>query len=70
MNEQRRARLIAYGVALLAVFGSLLVRLPLVPWLGHHAEMMTFFPAIIISVYLGGLGPGMLAGPTRWDCSR
>ena len=61
MNERRLARPMAYGVAVLAVLGSLLVRLPLVPWLGDHAELMTFFPAIILSAYLGGLGPGMLA---------
>ncbi len=61
MSERRIARVAAYGVAVLAVLGSLLVRLPLVPWLGYHAELMTFFPAIIVSAYLGGLGPGMLA---------
>ena len=61
MSETRLARLTAYGVAVLAVLVSLLVRLPLVPWLGYHAELMTFFPAIILSAYLGGLGPGMLA---------
>ena len=56
MNERRLARPMAYGVAVLAVLGSLLVRLPLVPWLGDHAELMTFLPAIIFSAYLGGLG--------------
>ncbi len=61
MNERRLARPMAYGMAVLAVLGSLLVRLPLVPWLGYHAELMTFFPAIILSAYLGGLGPGLLA---------
>ena len=61
MSETRLARLTAYGVAVLAVLVSLLVRLPLVPWRGYHAELMTFFPAIILSAYLGGLGPGMLA---------
>jgi two-component system, sensor histidine kinase and response regulator len=61
MSETRLARLTAYGVAVLAVLVSLLVRLPLVPWLGYHAELMTFFPAVILSAYLGGLGPGILA---------
>ena len=61
MNERRLAPPMAYGVALLSVLGSLLVRLPLVPWLGYHAELMTFFPAVILSAYLGGLGPGLLA---------
>ena len=61
MSETRLARLTAYGAAVLAVLVSLLVRLPLMPWIGDHAELMTFFPAIILSAYLGGLGPGMLA---------
>src|SRR5262249_8979174 len=26
-----------------------------------HSELMTFFPAIILSAYLGGFGPGLLA---------
>ncbi len=61
MLEQRRNQLIAYGVAVVATGASLLLRLAVVPWLGYHAELMTFFPAIIVSAYLGGLGPGLLA---------
>jgi PAS domain S-box-containing protein len=61
MPETPRGRLLAYGVAVLATGLSLLIRLPLVPWLDYHAELMTFFPAIIISAYLGGLGPGLVA---------
>ena len=61
MHDQRRRQLIAYGVAVLATALSLVIRLALVRWLGHYAELMTFFPAIIVSAYLGGLGPGLLA---------
>jgi PAS domain S-box-containing protein len=61
MRETSRARLAAYGAAILATGVSLLIRLPLVKWLGYHAEVMTFFPAIILSAYLGGLRPGLLA---------
>jgi PAS domain S-box-containing protein len=61
MGELSRDRLFAYGVAVLATGTSLLIRLPLVRWLGYHAEVMTFFPAIILSAYLGGLRPGLLA---------
>src|SRR3954471_14523025 len=60
MHEQRRIQL-AYGVAVLAIGVSLVIRLALVPWLGYHAELMTFFLAVIISAYLGGVGPGLLA---------
>jgi two-component system, sensor histidine kinase and response regulator len=61
MHKPRRAQVMAYGVALLAIGVSLIVRLALVPWLGYHAELMTFLPVIVISAYLGGLGPGLLA---------
>ena len=61
MRETSRARLIAYGVAVLATGTSLLLRSPLAPWLGDHAPHMTFFPAIILSSYPGGLRPGLLA---------
>jgi two-component system sensor histidine kinase/response regulator len=61
MRDLSRGRLIGYSIAILATFVSLLLRWPLEPWLGHHAPLMTFFPAIILSAYLGGLGPGLLA---------
>jgi len=61
MREIPRVRLAAYGVAALATGVSLLIRLSLRPWFGYHAELMTFFPAIIFSAYLGGLTPGLLA---------
>src|SRR3954469_4994909 len=61
MRETPRARLMAYGVAVLATGLSVLLRLPLVPVVGYHAPFMTFFPAVIASAYLGGLGPGLLA---------
>src|SRR5262249_2033845 len=56
-----RARLVAYGVPVVATGLSLLVRWPLFPLLGYHSELMTFFPAIILSAYLGGIGPGPVA---------
>jgi PAS domain S-box-containing protein len=31
------------------------------PALGYHTPFMTFIPAIIVSAYLGGLGPGLVA---------
>src|SRR4051794_24945902 len=61
MDRPRRPQVILYGVAVLAIGVSLIVRLALVRWLGYHAELMTFFLAVIISAYLGGLGPGLLA---------
>ena len=61
MQETVRARLVAYGVAVLATGVSIVLRWPLWPVIGDHAPFMTFFPAVILSAYLGGLGPGLVA---------
>ena len=61
MNEQRRARLVAYGVAVLAPAVTLLVRWPLVLVLGDRVLYTAFFPAVLFAAYLGGIGPGLLA---------
>ena len=51
----------AYGVAVLATVLSLLVRWPLQRFFGNAVPHMTFFPAVMIAAYFGGLGPGLLA---------
>jgi PAS domain S-box-containing protein len=61
MGETPRARLVAYGVALLATVGCLLIRWPLWPVLGDAIPRMTFFPAVMVAAYLGGFWPGLLA---------
>ena len=61
MRESRRARLVAYAVAVLGPVGSLLLRWPLRPVLGDAVPQMTFFPAVMIAAYLGGFWPGFLA---------
>ena len=61
MTESSRARLVAYGVAVLATAVSLLARWPLWPVLGDGVPHMTFFPAVMIAAYFGGFGPGLLA---------
>jgi K+-sensing histidine kinase KdpD len=63
MRETPRARLVAYGVAVLVTGLSLLLRWSLLPVTGSHTPFifMTFFPAIILSAYCGGLGPGLVA---------
>src|SRR5262245_22943515 len=61
MSGIARGRLVAYGVAVLATGLTVLLRLPLVPVVGYHAPFMTFLPAVMLSAYLGGLGPGLLA---------
>jgi PAS domain S-box-containing protein len=61
MSESRRARLIAYGLALLAPAVTLLVRWPLEAALGDRVLYMVFIPAILVVAYVGGLWPGLVA---------
>jgi PAS domain S-box-containing protein len=61
MREIPRARLIGYGVAVLATAICLWIRWPLAPVLGNAVPHMTFFPAVMIAAYVGGLWPGLLA---------
>src|SRR5712664_3109927 len=61
MHETPRSRLVAFGVAVLAPAVSLLVRWPLWPVLEDAVPHMTFFPAVMIAAYVGGLWPGLLA---------
>jgi PAS domain S-box-containing protein len=61
MRETSRARLVAYGVAVLAPALSLLVRWPLDMVLGDRVLYMAFFPAVLLAAYIGGFWPGLLA---------
>src|SRR5947199_5292095 len=61
MHKTQRARLIAYGVAVLAPAVSLLVRWALWPVPRDAVPHMTFFPAVMIAAYFGGFWPGFLA---------
>src|SRR6266403_1119745 len=61
MPERGRARLIGYGVAVLAVAVSLLLRWLLRPALGDAVPHMFFFPAIMVAAYYGGFAPGLVS---------
>jgi two-component system, sensor histidine kinase and response regulator len=61
MHERRRARLIAYGLAVLGPALTVLVRWPLEAVLGDRVVYMAFFPAVLCAAYQGGGGPGLLA---------
>jgi two-component system sensor histidine kinase/response regulator len=61
MRGSPRTRWIAYGVAVLGTAVCLLARWPLWPMLGNRHPYLTCFPAVFISAYYGGLGPGLLA---------
>ncbi|MBI2875273.1 MAG: DUF4118 domain-containing protein [Candidatus Tectomicrobia bacterium] len=53
--------LVRYGVAVLAVV--LVLEIRLVGWsvLGDESPFLLFVPAVVVSAWYGGLGPGLLA---------
>jgi PAS domain S-box-containing protein len=61
MPDRARGRLIGYAVAVLATAACLFLRWPLRPVLEDSVPHMTFFPAVMLAAYYGGLWPGLLA---------
>src|SRR6516164_5387917 len=61
MADRASGRLIGYTVAVLATAVCLFLRWPLRPVLEDSVPHMTFFPAVMIAAYYGGLWPGLLA---------
>ena len=53
--------ILRYGAAVLIVAGLALVRWLLDPLLGPGVPFILFFPAVMLSAWIGGLGPGVLA---------
>ncbi|HJZ80688.1 MAG TPA: DUF4118 domain-containing protein, partial [Pyrinomonadaceae bacterium] len=52
--------LFRYGVAVLTVALALLLTLLVRPWL-EQSDFLFFFPALMLSAWYGGIGPGLLA---------
>jgi PAS domain S-box-containing protein len=61
MSVSPRAVLTSYAVSALASGLALLLRLALFGFVDNRGPFITFGPAIILSAYLGGVGPGLLA---------
>ena len=55
-----RRALPGYVLAILLVAISLGVRLLLSPWMRAHANFFVFTPAVMLSAWYGGFGPGLL----------
>ena len=53
--------LIAYGAAIGAVLLALALRLAIAPLVHDGFPFITLFPAVILSAFLLGRGPGLLA---------
>ncbi|HMH49536.1 MAG TPA: PAS domain S-box protein [Candidatus Acidoferrum sp.] len=73
MEHLRRSPLTAYAVAVLSATLSVLVRVALDPVWGPRLPLITFFPAVAIAAWFGGLRPGLvttllcaLAGAFYW----
>ena len=50
-----------YILAVLTVAGALILRSGLAPWLGVENPYLLFFPAILLTSWYGGFGPGVVA---------
>jgi PAS domain S-box-containing protein len=58
---QWRQRVLAYAFALAISGLTLVARLVLNPWLGDQPMLLLFILPIVLSAYVGGLGPGLLS---------
>ena len=56
----RRPAWLRYGVALVLALVALLLRILMLRELGIAAPFITFFPAVLLSAWYGGFGPGLL----------
>ena len=63
----RRSR--SYVVAVLAVLAAAFVRHELTPIWGSKLPFITFFPAVVLAAWFGGLGPGLLAMAVSTVCA-
>jgi PAS domain S-box-containing protein len=57
----RRNRVAAFGIAVLFVALAVLIRWLLADYMHERAPFITFYSAIILATFLGGLWPGVLA---------
>ncbi len=66
MASERLNRLLGvrwrqYALAVFLTAAALLLRMAVTPWVGERPLLIIFFIPIVISAYVGGLGPGLLA---------
>ena len=60
LNEHR-SPLLRYGVAVISAGVAVLLRAALTPvWGPHHLPFLTLYPAVLVSAWYGGLGPGLV----------
>jgi PAS domain S-box-containing protein len=61
-NFEMRSLVLRYGLALILVPISILLRYAMAPLLGAGEEYVTVFPAIVLAAILAGRGPAILTG--------
>ena len=61
MTHRARTILLHHGGAVLLTALALTLRSLLDPWLGEHLPFVTFFVAVAVAAWLGGLRPALLA---------
>ena len=49
-----------YGLAVVATAVAAVLRAALSRWLGSEVPFTTFYPAVMVTGWLGGLGPGIV----------
>src|SRR5690348_18474382 len=57
-----------YAVALVLTAAALALRIGVDPWVGARPLLLIFLIPIIVSAYLGGLGPGLVATALAGVC--
>ena len=58
-----------YFVAVLAALAAALARYELTPIWGSNLPFITFYPAVALAAWLGGLGPGLVASAVSAVCA-
>ena len=61
MSRDPRPAFLRYGFAFLITALAVLIRIPLYSLLGAEIPFILFFPAVTLSAWYGGPGPGLLA---------
>jgi PAS domain S-box-containing protein len=60
MQPSARSALLRYGFAVLVTILAVLIRIPLSSVLGEDVPFILFFPAVTVSAWFGGVGPGLV----------
>src|SRR5262245_1015342 len=59
-QNNARTLFLRYGVAFVSAAVAVLLREALTPLWGHQLPFLTLFPAVFLSAWCGGLGPGLV----------